>query len=1172
MVYIPWEEINYNLQSKYEEEIGETVYFTVKSEAKCKEANKPYVKPLHYTIDKAKKDEYTFKTDVKGKFTGLSYNNFFNIKYDDLKTIWKWDNNLFEIVKTNERKLYFDLDYIYISEEHNKNVLLKLFSLLNEILDIVIKDEDIYISYGKGLKKDTQYASYHIIINNDYKFKNLVQLQSLIRIINKLIYFKEDYNCLIDCLDIIPYTKNQAFKIPFQTKPWGFIKQDVINKKYELKHFLISHTKDQTKFYDIDKVILKYGDIQYKNPIKNIISRDNEIIKVFLDEEIILNNYNNCFDENFELDINIIEINKDDKLKYFIGSIPNNNKVSYDIFFFVGSCIKTIEELEKRNDGLNIYFEWVKGYNENIKLEDLKIQYDKYKIKYGYGYKKLFKIARIFNKTVEDYNEINYLFNFKPPKRVKEIINIDNKYIGLGIKDKNLNLNNLLDNNDIIYIKSPMGSGKTYAIKEYIKSIELKRMETGNKKRLKVLIVCLNIAFTNCMYKDFKGEFTNYTHLEDKKLIKESNKLLCSIESLKYVKNCYDIVIFDEMASLISNITSNTNLGNNPTENLIKLNNIVSCSKKIISMDAFLFQSSYNLFSNILKDKLHDKKEIFINNCYKAKERQCIIKQGKRENVWDCFLKQEIIKKLSNGFKCVLCLGSQSLLHNLLKDIETYDKDENKYKLTKKQIEILKDTRIKYYDKDNQLSGDTEINNEWVNFDLLIYTPTITAGISFDKIHFDYLFLYLANTKSALVRNMIQAHKRVRNFKKSLLYIAINTGFKNHNYSVMPRTIQEVKNLYDDNKNNIIKGLFNMENKQEKENWNLTKNMSISAKENNNLSFYMPIFYYNTLERILNDLEPIKMWEKYLSLENIKIIIEEDEEYEKIKEILEPKLNMKYEDIDKITKEQYDIIIYKTKQDKKVLISELEKNQRIKYIYDNTYINKDISNELKKDFYNLHYKNQIDYYKQTAIIKIIKTCLINEFKIKLIKKELNKFNVPYIEMLKSDKLGFNYLVYLLFETNIIDVKNKKFDFNKLVSEKELSKSYNKIFQYEEYDKDKKKISKRPFNIKELNLLLKDERIQNKNNNTIKLSKSDEKIRDFNNKKTVINNIFKDKLNMYFKSYRIMKQGKRECYYKLTSNIKELKGSKDIDTYNPFNIYDLSTYVELEQSKITKYDF
>ena len=474
MVYNPMTKITENLHSLYNEDLDKDVIFSMPGSAKCKIRKIKYTPPCEYTRNLSKEDEYTFKTTPK---TYLQ--NFFNIKYDDLK--------LFEIIKSQLRKLYFDLDYEYISEEHNKEVLKALIKLLVEIFEMDFKEDDIYISYGKGKKKDTIYASYHIIINNKFKFKSVENLQSFIRILEKLIYFKEEYNILIGCVDVKPYGKNQAFKIPFQKKPDGNITQIPLNKKYELKHFLISHTEEQPNFYNIEKVIEKYNDLKYKNPMKTIITRDKEIIKVYINEELTINNYNNCFDENFELDIKEIDIYKCDKLIYFIKCIPNNKKVSFKIFDMVGKAIRTIEEIEKRKDGLKIYFEWTKQYDENITLEDLKIIYENYNIKYGYGYKTLHKLARIFNKKVEDYNEINYLFNFKPNREI-ETIEVNNKQLTKGIKEVNKDFVELLNKNDIIYILSPMGTGKTYGIKKYIEKEELKIIEkqSNNKSNKKV--------------------------------------------------------------------------------------------------------------------------------------------------------------------------------------------------------------------------------------------------------------------------------------------------------------------------------------------------------------------------------------------------------------------------------------------------------------------------------------------------------------------------------------------------------------------------------------------------------------------------------------------------------------------------------------------------------------
>ncbi|RCH82272.1 hypothetical protein CU098_006636, partial [Rhizopus stolonifer] len=44
-------------------------------------------------------------------------------------------------------------------------------------------------------------------------------------------------------------------------------------------------------------------------------------------------------------------------------------------------------------------------------------------------------------------------------------------------------------------------------------------------------------------------------------------------------------------------------------------------------------------------------------------------------------------------------------------------------------------------------SDDINLDN-WNNYDIVGYTPTIVAGISFEKIHFDKCFAYFVNNSS----------------------------------------------------------------------------------------------------------------------------------------------------------------------------------------------------------------------------------------------------------------------------------------------------------------------------------------------------------------------------------------------------------------------------------------
>ena len=62
------------------------------------------------------------------------------------------------------------------------------------------------------------------------------------------------------------------------------------------------------------------------------------------------------------------------------------------------------------------------------------------------------------------------------------------------------------------------------------------------------------------------------------------------------------------------------------------------------------------------------------------------------------------------------------------------------------------------------------VNEEWIKYDIIITTTTITVGVDFTKNHFD--FCLIINYKNgAIPRDLVQSSIRVRNFRENTYYL-----------------------------------------------------------------------------------------------------------------------------------------------------------------------------------------------------------------------------------------------------------------------------------------------------------------------------------------------------------------------------------------------------------------
>ena len=749
--------------------LGINMYYnTVKSEEakKLKKENK-YTSPLKMATTTQKLNEFTIKYDEE-KY-GKTWCKYGNININKLNDMWKTNNHLFEIIPTNKpHKLYFDIDKRYESEANSKAILDMVIIIVQDVLKINIKNK-CSISYGKGTKSDYIKVSWHIIVNNGLYFKNMDECKLAMNLLKYNVISNDKYDILRDgVLDFAVYGNNQAFKLPFQSKAFKTIIQKPTNDEATLNEFLLTKMCENPKFYDVSK----YKKVDVK--IKTIKTANGKHIKLNFDEAIIFKEYSKAFGDNFKLFK--IDGKKSDGLPYYLNSIPNGENVSRTIFKIVSWCISNITK--NSEEGLELLTKWTQQYKKNITKDELRADFENNTITKGYGWKMLYNLARVFNKNMDNNTSIFDPLFIDEPTYNCDVKTINSRFIECD----DFSMVNAVNNYDIINIKSPMGTGKSWSLSKVF----------DNKYKSIVYFSCKR-AFASSMINDFKKYgFTNYLDVEDKSTIKDYERIICSVESIQYCRDKYDIVIIDESESIADNLMGAMFIKNKPIKGATKIYDMITNSKKVMVMDAYLSSRSYDFIKDIYGDDITSKKALFLKNKFKYEQRQYI-------EVDKMAFTKQIKKSLDSGKRCVIVCGSKKLSEYVIEDCKEYN--------------------IKSYNNKNPLPLSCDVNKEWSECDLLIYTPTITAGISYDvqevSKQFDTLFIYSVNKGSCHFRDTIQAHKRVRKFKNKTMYICLNDKFKGHPYEIMPLTKDGVKEIEDKYKAQLfddeVETLKNME-------------------------------------------------------------------------------------------------------------------------------------------------------------------------------------------------------------------------------------------------------------------------------------------------------------------------------------------------------------------------
>lgn len=238
-----------------------------------------------------------------------------------------------------------------------------------------------------------------------------------------------------------------------------------------------------------------------------------------------------------------------------------------------------------------------------------------------------------------------------------------------------------------------------------------------------------------------------------------SDKIICQIESLhkliigdylfineEQIINEYDLIIIDEVESVAYHAKSSTIVEKEKTFNLLRA--LCHNAKKILMMDGDFSNRSYE-FAKEFCDK--NKEPIILQNEIKKNKRHFVFSNDRMA------FEKNIDDDLKAGLKIVLV--------NMSSKLATYF-----YKKYQEQYKCV----LHCSHSDDTLKAQLkDVNNFWLNYDLVVYSPSIEAGVNFSKEYFDKQYVVLSS-KSTSPRALVQMLSRVRKLKSTTVHIYTN--------------------------------------------------------------------------------------------------------------------------------------------------------------------------------------------------------------------------------------------------------------------------------------------------------------------------------------------------------------------------------------------------------------
>lgn len=318
---------------------------------------------------------------------------------------------------------------------------------------------------------------------------------------------------------------------------------------------------------------------------------------------------------------------------------------------------------------------------------------------------------------------------------------------------------------DVLYLNSPCMSSKTKLIYEF-----LEQYAEGNS----ILFITTQRLFTQNLSDRFQAlDFVSY--LSDD-FEGDEERVICSLYSLHRIQRQYDYVILDEYETIILSGVSNISKLGQQVHHKINFETFISLIKEAhmcICMDAYA--SKYGIdFMNILGKEVH----LHFNE-YKTHSQDTIVFMENDEFIIQMaeslYANKNIV--FASGYKKKANIMINKVMGLLQK---RYDVDISEIKLMQYNSDM---------DKVVMSESIKNINEEWSNVQLLTYTPSITAGISYELEHYDQVFYYM-NAANGHIPGL-QALYRVRNVSEKKYFITFNP------YQYKEINIETVKNRFE---------------------------------------------------------------------------------------------------------------------------------------------------------------------------------------------------------------------------------------------------------------------------------------------------------------------------------------------------------------------------------------
>tara|TARA_B110000211_G_scaffold103888_1_gene120936 strand:+ start:6137 stop:10963 length:4827 start_codon:yes stop_codon:yes gene_type:complete len=330
----------------------------------------------------------------------------------------------------------------------------------------------------------------------------------------------------------------------------------------------------------------------------------------------------------------------------------------------------------------------------------------------------------------------------------------------------------------VIFTKIQMGGGKTSGI-----VMPFLENNLNDKEVSAVFLTPINSLNSKlkeeCKQFNFLSHQDIQTGLITHGEFNQSNRVVVSIESMVKTTKKFNIVILDELTTLLNHFNSSTITS--PTETFNKFKTILQNANKIICLDADINSTNIDCINSILSGSTFDKsRDSAIIRVYPTKYKDRPVNIFSNKQQFKNLLYKDINNEKSIYYASTTFKHAEERHNIIINDIET-----NKLQFKTGGIIFVsvnginytefKDSKVIrqfYLDKDKFIGNINEELKKY-NIRICITTPSIKVGISIDTRHFDEIYGF-GNSNSITSREFFQMLLRQRKGDNLKILFSVN--------------------------------------------------------------------------------------------------------------------------------------------------------------------------------------------------------------------------------------------------------------------------------------------------------------------------------------------------------------------------------------------------------------